>query len=313
MSTRGMPLGGEAAKAVGGSKPNLSGKDSQEPATTPRSVVPLDTARIYRIAADDASSAGRTSPGMPLVASASNTNIAGASKTQARKGGQPEDRKAPKQRSSPKKGLGGSITLVEGSSAEGTAVAFAKSPADGAFEPEDSAPQGSKLKGAESKSKSLGKVRLVPLDGQAGAGGSAAGGLGGGTSPQRATPSRGQAVDAMIAPAAGSEFEPEPLRLSLESTIQDFRAFQQAMRHPGIVLNLVAREDDEQVYSEFDELCNELLVVLGELEASLEDIIVWKDDFLKQSVPSDVKLEITLLFARLFRRHVRHCRLASLD
>nr|KAJ3422584.1 hypothetical protein HK105_007416 [Polyrhizophydium stewartii] len=265
MSTRGMPLGGEAAKAVGGSKPNLSGKDSQEPATTPRSVVPLDTARIYRIAADDASSAGRTSPGMPLVASASNTNIAGASKTQARKGGQPEDRK------------------------------------------------GSKLKGAESKSKSLGKVRLVPLDGQAGAGGSAAGGLGGGTSPQRATPSRGQAVDAMIAPAAGSEFEPEPLRLSLESTIQDFRAFQQAMRHPGIVLNLVAREDDEQVYSEFDELCNELLVVLGELEASLEDIIVWKDDFLKQSVPSDVKLEITLLFARLFRRHVRHCRLASLD
>jgi hypothetical protein len=44
-----------------------------------------------------------------------------------------------------------------------------------------------------------------------------------------------------------------------------------------------------------------LLSALGDLEASLEDMTTWKDDFLTQSVPSNVKLQLAILFARMLR------------
>ena len=40
---------------------------------------------------------------------------------------------------------------------------------------------------------------------------------------------------------------------------------------------------------------------MGDLEASLEDMTTWKDDFLTQSVPSNVKLQLAILFARMLR------------
>ncbi|KAI9355420.1 hypothetical protein DFJ73DRAFT_279145 [Zopfochytrium polystomum] len=89
--------------------------------------------------------------------------------------------------------------------------------------------------------------------------------------------------------------------LSLESPVSAFRSFHSSIPHPATVLNLVADESDRQVFTEFDELCNELLSTLGDLEASVEEMTIWKDDFLTQSVPSNVKLQVTLLFARLFR------------
>jgi hypothetical protein len=90
--------------------------------------------------------------------------------------------------------------------------------------------------------------------------------------------------------------------LTVESPVAEFRMFHHNIPHPATVLGLVADEDDRQVFTEFDELCNELLSTLGDFEAALEEMTLWKDDFLTQTVPANVKLQLTLLFARLFRR-----------
>ncbi|KAI8848719.1 hypothetical protein BC829DRAFT_208372 [Chytridium lagenaria] len=90
-------------------------------------------------------------------------------------------------------------------------------------------------------------------------------------------------------------------KLNITSTVQDFRSYHQEIPHPASVLNLVADEQDRDIYTVFDELCNELLCALGDFEASLEEMTIWKDDFLTQTVPSNVKLQLTLLFSRLFR------------
>ncbi|KAJ3210133.1 hypothetical protein HDU67_005634 [Dinochytrium kinnereticum] len=92
------------------------------------------------------------------------------------------------------------------------------------------------------------------------------------------------------------------LGLTAVSAVQEFRLYHQDIPHPATVLNLVADEQDRDIYSVFDELCNELLCALGDFEASLEEMTIWKDDFLTQTVPSNVKLQLTLLFSRLFRR-----------
>ncbi|KAH6566979.1 hypothetical protein BASA62_006396 [Batrachochytrium salamandrivorans] len=92
-----------------------------------------------------------------------------------------------------------------------------------------------------------------------------------------------------------------PTQLTMESIVSDFKQFQEAMQHPCMLLGIIPSENDNEVHNELDSLCNELLTTLAELETSLEDITSWKDDFLKQSVPSHIKLELTILFARLFR------------
>ncbi|KAJ3415368.1 hypothetical protein HDV05_005105 [Chytridiales sp. JEL 0842] len=91
------------------------------------------------------------------------------------------------------------------------------------------------------------------------------------------------------------------VNLTVDSPVKEFRQFHQNIPHPATVLNLVAQEDDREVYTEFDELCNEILSTLGDFEAALEEMTLWKDDFLTQTVPANVKLQLTLLFARLFR------------
>ncbi|KAL5035522.1 hypothetical protein BDV3_005424 [Batrachochytrium dendrobatidis] len=95
--------------------------------------------------------------------------------------------------------------------------------------------------------------------------------------------------------------QPPQINLSINSVIQDFKRFQGSQQHPGTILNIITSEDDPVVYTEFDILCNNLIQVLSNLETSIEDVTAWKNDFLKQSVPSDVKLELTLLFSKLYR------------
>ncbi|KAJ3330131.1 hypothetical protein HDU76_006363 [Blyttiomyces sp. JEL0837] len=89
--------------------------------------------------------------------------------------------------------------------------------------------------------------------------------------------------------------------LTVESSVSEFRSMHQEIPHPATVLNLVADESDREIYSEFDNLCNEVLSSIGDFEASLEEMTIWKDDFLTQTVPSNVKLQLTMMFARLFR------------
>ncbi|KAI9102454.1 hypothetical protein DFS34DRAFT_609210 [Phlyctochytrium arcticum] len=89
--------------------------------------------------------------------------------------------------------------------------------------------------------------------------------------------------------------------LTLDSSIDDIKNYGRTVMHPGKVLNVLPDEYDHDVYTEFDELCNEMLSVMGDFESALEEMTIWKDDFLRQTVPSNIKLQLTLLFARLFR------------
>ncbi|KAI8615955.1 hypothetical protein BC830DRAFT_244398 [Chytriomyces sp. MP71] len=93
--------------------------------------------------------------------------------------------------------------------------------------------------------------------------------------------------------------------LTVDSPVTEFRAFHDDIAHPATTLELVPTEDDRTILTEFDELCNELLGNLGDFEAALEELTLWKDDFMTQSVPSTIKLQLTMLFARLFRRLVQ--------
>ncbi|KAJ3038756.1 hypothetical protein HDV00_000330 [Rhizophlyctis rosea] len=89
--------------------------------------------------------------------------------------------------------------------------------------------------------------------------------------------------------------------VTVDSSIEHLRHLSESMQHPAHVLGVYPNEQDLTTYTEFDDLCSETLTVVGEFETALEDMTMWKDDFLRQSVPSNVKLQLTLLFARLFR------------
>lgn len=86
------------------------------------------------------------------------------------------------------------------------------------------------------------------------------------------------------------------------SIIEEFKVFRQELKHPAVIMNVLTESDDDQVVTEFDSLCNELLECLGELEHSLLEFTEWKNEFLDQSAPGALKLQITLLFCKLFRR-----------
>ncbi|KAJ1568846.1 hypothetical protein HK096_005102, partial [Nowakowskiella sp. JEL0078] len=117
---------------------------------------------------------------------------------------------------------------------------------------------------------------------------------------------------------------------TLLSPLDDFRTFQKSIPHPAVVLKILPREatqEDPQGEinpaktqnispetgisrivpaqhddaNAFNSLCEEVLATVGDLEASLEEMTIWKDGFLKTTVPSGVKLQLTLLFARVFR------------
>jgi hypothetical protein len=91
------------------------------------------------------------------------------------------------------------------------------------------------------------------------------------------------------------------INLGTESSVEDFRMYQRNILHPSAVLGVSAKDTDRDVFTEFDVICNELLTVMGELESSLEELTNWKDDFLKQSVPSHIKLQLATLFSRMLR------------
>ncbi|KAI8929926.1 hypothetical protein BC831DRAFT_441618 [Entophlyctis helioformis] len=268
------------SSTLGGAAPS----DTAASVTLSKNNIPLDTTRIYRVGpSDDASSTGRQSPAGTLSKAALNAKKGSirekVSSTEALKQGG-------KSKNSSRKMLA-SIGVVQAVDASNGTPMVARAAGEMVAEPEDYSPsQGSgatsaKARSPDGKAKggSIGKVRLSPIDGA----------------------NLNKQVLTSRARINTEPLEMEPCKLSIESTLQDFRIFQSAMRHPGALLGLIAKEDDKEVHSEFDDLCNELLIVLGELEASLEDITLWKDDFLKQSVPSAVKLELTLLFAKLFR------------
>lgn len=99
------------------------------------------------------------------------------------------------------------------------------------------------------------------------------------------------------------EFNETISQLSIESTIEDFREFQSGMQHPALMLDIMTTEDDKEVLTDFDTYCNELLNALADVETSIEEMSMWKNTFVMQSVPSAVKLDIVILFARLFRRY----------
>lgn len=96
--------------------------------------------------------------------------------------------------------------------------------------------------------------------------------------------------------------------LNIDSSTANFREFQNQVQHPMYVLGIKSPSANSSAMSiprepipVFDGLCQTLTTGVSELEASVEDLMNWKDEFSRQSVPSSVKLDITILFSRLFR------------
>jgi hypothetical protein len=86
------------------------------------------------------------------------------------------------------------------------------------------------------------------------------------------------------------------------SSSTEFRDVQRGNNHPASILRLVPGTDFvDDFNTDFDKVALEVMAVLGDLEAALEELMMWKDDFLKQKVPSNIKLTLTLLFSKIFR------------
>ncbi|KAJ2995937.1 hypothetical protein HDV02_000288 [Globomyces sp. JEL0801] len=86
--------------------------------------------------------------------------------------------------------------------------------------------------------------------------------------------------------------------LHVNSHPDEFRKLQASFEHPLTVLGI---ENETETVPVFQPICHDLIQNLTEMEASIEDLMKWKEEFIKQNVPSSVKLEITLLFSKLFR------------
>ncbi|KAJ3254875.1 hypothetical protein HK103_006771 [Boothiomyces macroporosus] len=86
-----------------------------------------------------------------------------------------------------------------------------------------------------------------------------------------------------------------------DSSISEFKDFQNGVDHPSNVVGIHLTPTVSLPDSIFTKLTNELLENTANVESAIEDLMKWKDDFVKQSVPSAVKLEVTLLFSKLFR------------
>ncbi|KAI8895100.1 hypothetical protein BC833DRAFT_623343 [Globomyces pollinis-pini] len=97
---------------------------------------------------------------------------------------------------------------------------------------------------------------------------------------------------------------PRPSVLTLDEDLHvnshpdEFRKLQASFEHPLTVLGI---ENETETVPVFQPICHDLIQNLTEMEASIEDLMKWKEEFIKQNVPSSVKLEITLLFSKLFR------------
>ncbi|KAJ3321920.1 hypothetical protein HDV06_003786 [Boothiomyces sp. JEL0866] len=90
-------------------------------------------------------------------------------------------------------------------------------------------------------------------------------------------------------------------KIDYDSSISEFRDFQKNVDHPSNVVGIPLNPTAPTAENTFTKVTNDLLENSANFESAIEDLMKWKDDFVKQSVPSAVKLEVTLLFSKLFR------------
>jgi hypothetical protein len=100
---------------------------------------------------------------------------------------------------------------------------------------------------------------------------------------------------------ANPELEAKLATITPASHIMELREYHRLMLPPAVTLGMIPGEGEDEVFSEFDLLCNELLSLLAELETAVEEVAIWKNAFMRQAAPSELKLQLVLLFAQLFR------------
>ena len=112
----------------------------------------------------------------------------------------------------------------------------------------------------------------------------------------------GDNLDKRPLPEVGNTLEYLPLQINIDSDIEEFRKFTASIVHPARVLDIIGDDSNINDYDhEFGRLCLEVMGTLSDFESSVEEFLAWKDDFLKQRVPSSTKLTLTLLISKLFR------------
>lgn len=121
-----------------------------------------------------------------------------------------------------------------------------------------------------------------------------------------------------------SDARKKSVPLHPQSSMEEFREFQSSITHPAVQLGMLVNYNEQHaaiadggplhstaplpsthpspLSNIFTLLCDEVLTALSDIETSAEDLSVWKDDFLKQSIPANVKISLALSFSRLIRR-----------
>ena len=61
--------------------------------------------------------------------------------------------------------------------------------------------------------------------------------------------------------------------------------------------------NESVIEQDFAGLRDQIINGIGEFESALNEFIEWKNGMIENNIPSNLKLEVTLLFARLFRRY----------
>ena len=115
------------------------------------------------------------------------------------------------------------------------------------------------------------------------------------------------------APAATTADKNKPVisvkvNLSGHAPIEEFRKFRDAMKHPASRMDMdvsaIGIEEAQSQNNQVTSLCKEVLTTITDFQSAMEELTIWKNEFLKQNIPSGIKLSLVLLFSRLFRRFV---------
>ena len=95
--------------------------------------------------------------------------------------------------------------------------------------------------------------------------------------------------------------------ISVYAPIDEFRKFRDSLKHPAVQLGIDITGENYKLKekSGIGQLCEELMITASDFQRAMEELSVWKNEFVKQNIPSSVKLSLVLLFSRLFRRSVR--------
>jgi len=62
--------------------------------------------------------------------------------------------------------------------------------------------------------------------------------------------------------------------------------------------------NESVIEQDFAELKEHIINGIGDFESALNEFIEWKNEMMENNIPSNMKLEVTLLFSRLFRRYL---------